>query len=365
MRVVIDATQAGNRSGTGEYLQQLAQWLPVLATDVEAAFLWPEDVAAPPGVFTIPARMSGLKGVRYLARPPRALREADLVHYPASIGHAGGLKRAVTTIHDAACLVEPSWFRVHHSLYYRTMIGRSARKSRFVIADSHATAADLERLFGVSSDRMAVVPLGVDESFTPAPEEDQRKICEKYGISEPFFLFVGTHEPRKNLPRLVEAYDRIAGETTQSLVLAGRSGWKTEALLATLAKAHHSDRIQMPGFIDRKDLPALLSAADAFVWPSLYEGFGLPPLEAMACGTPVLTSTSASLPEVVGEAAITVAPENVDELAAQMTALANDDALRASLSAKGMQRAAEFTWKRTARLTLEIYRRILKSGTQP
>jgi glycosyltransferase involved in cell wall biosynthesis len=356
MRVIIDGTQASNRSGTGEYTMQLAKWLPRISSGIELSLAWPEGLPAPEGTLTLPGARGRIRALNYLASSGAWLRQAGLIHYPASIGHAGNLSRAVVTVHDVSSLVNPAWFRRAHALYYRAMISRSARGAALVIADSEATASDLEQRLGLARDRIRVIPLGVDESFRPATPEAVERVRARYGLPDRFLLFVGTLEPRKNLPRVVEAFGQIAPALPHGLVLAGRPGWKCGPLQQAAAASPVAERILMPGFVPREDLPALMTAADGFVWPSLYEGFGLPPLEAMACGTPVLTSNAASLPEVVGDAALMADPEQTDDITDKMRALATDDALRQTLREKGLRRAREFTWQRTAEQTVETYR---------
>ena len=308
MRVMLDGTQAGNRSGTGEYTFQLAAWLPGAAPDIETVAAWPAGVPAPEGAVTVPIPRRPGRGLTYAVSRGRHLRQADLIHYPASIGHGANLARAVVTVHDVSCMVNPSWFRWPHALYYRTMIARSARHAAAVIADSEATARDLQERLGIAPERISVVPLGVDPVFRPVSPEAAESVRKQYNLPEQFLFFVGTHEPRKNLVRVVEAFGRIAHEIPHALVLAGRSGWKCGPLHRAIAASSVRGRILLPGFVPRAHLPALLTAAAGFVWPSLYEGFGLPPLEAMACGTPVLASRTSSIPEVVGDAGVLVDP---------------------------------------------------------
>ena len=201
----------------------------------------------------------------------------------------------------------------------------------------------------------------MDRHFGPASPEEITRVKEKYRLPKSFYLFVGTLEPRKNIPCVIEAWDLISSDSTSDLVIAGRDGWKTGPIRKAASKVRQPNRIHFPGFIESEDLPALLSGAEAFVWPSLWEGFGLPPLEAMACGTPVVTSDESSLPEVVADAAITVSPEDVDMIANAMRALLVHEDLRETLRERALKRAAEFTWKRTAELTYEAYRRALET----
>jgi glycosyltransferase involved in cell wall biosynthesis len=180
----------------------------------------------------------------------------------------------------------------------------------------------------------------------------------KYWLPEQFLLFVGTLEPRKNLVRLVQAWDKAYDSGLPHLVIAGRRGWKVDPILAAMRQVRHPYALHLAGFVADDDLPALLSAAQVFVWPSLMEGFGLPPLEAMACGTPVLSSNTSSIPEVTADAALLVDPADENRLAEAMVALAHDDRLRVSLSEAGRRQAALFSWERTARLTAAAYREL-------
>ena len=368
MRVLLNGLQAGNLSGTGRYTTELARHLGALSEDAQCAVLWPGHVSEPYGVggercVFHTARTErpwmrlfydqwGIRGVRSRIR-------ADLIHYPANIGSLLPMRNAVLTVHDLSFLHDAAWFRPGRAAYYRWTIGRSVRTARRVIADSEATAADLRALLGVPAERIDVVPLGVGEEFRPISGEACATMREWYKLPERFFLYVGTIEPRKNLVRVIEAWERIAGKCPLDLVIAGRDGWRFAPIRKAAAASPQVARIHFPGFIAQEDLPALLSTAEAFVWPSLWEGFGLPPLEAMACGTPVVTSNVSSLPEVVGGAAIQVGPNDMHGLSDAMLRIVEDTPLRTDLIARGKARAAEFTWERTARLTLDSYRKAL------
>jgi len=371
MLVLLNALQAGNRSGTGRYATELAHWLPRLADDLAFAVLWPRHVPHP--VLESPLQEAFLPcNARHTLqrlymdqigmRTMRARTGANLAHYPATVGSLFALRNTVLTVHDLSFLHQPRWFRTGHAAYYRHAVARSARLARRVIADSQATAADLHERLGIPEDRIDVIPLGVDEAYKPLPEDAAARVRTKYGLPERHFLYLGTLEPRKNLERLIEAWSRIADACPLDLVLAGRSGWKTGAIEHAIAASPHARRIHRPGFVDQQDLPALIGAAEVFVWPSLCEGFGLPPLEAMACGVPVLTSNVSSLPEVVGDAALLVDPHDVDAIATAMLQLVKDASLRDALKARGLDRAAGFTWRRTAEATIETYRAVLSMG---
>ena len=374
MRVLIDATQAGNRSGTGRYTTELIKALLRLNLALDLVVLWAdiplnppskgdlaEDVARGARLVTVPGDWfrRTLLSRRYLQAAQRRL-DCDVVHGPSNFTSPCPGASVVLTIHDLSFLRHPEWFRLSRAHYYRWAIRRSARRAKHVIADSHATARDLQILLGVPEDRISVVPLGVGKCFAPADTTAQQRVRRAYALPESFFLFVGTIEPRKNLPRLIEAWSRIAGAAPQDLVIAGRHGWKTAAVEQAARQSAFCSRIHFPGFIAQEDLPALLSAADAFVWPSLFEGFGLPPLEAMACGTPVLTSNNSSLPEVVGDAALTIDPTDSSAISEGLLRLAREAALCDALREKGRARAGGFTWERTARLTYSVYQAMME-----
>jgi glycosyltransferase involved in cell wall biosynthesis len=363
MRVLINGLQAGNRSGTGVYTQRLVEWLPRVAGDLEFAVLWPEGMEPPAGMEHV-FRAGGLGRLltdQWGIRAERQRLRADLVHYPASVGNVIGLPGTVLTVHDLSFMVEPQWFRAGRAAYYRLAVARSARTAARIVADSEATAADLRERLRLPADRIDVVPLGVDESLAPAAPEQCREARLRYGLPEHYLLFLGTLEPRKNVSRIVRAWSRAVDvdKDMPDLVLAGRYGWKVEPILHEVMESPHFARIHLPGFIAREDAPAVMTAAEGFVWPSLYEGFGLPPLEAMACGAPVLTSNTSSLPEAVGDAALTIDPEDESALTEAIHRLVTDAPLRETLRAKGLARVKEFTWRRTAERSAETYRKTL------
>ncbi len=364
MRVLINGLQSGNRSGTGRYVKALCHALPQAAPDLETLLVWPSDQPHPEthGNTTMIGRSSRPVSrflfdhcsVRILAQ-----REAvDVLHYPASTGCLFPPRPMVQTVHDLCFIRHPEWFPASKIIYYRLFIGPTARKADLVLADSQSTAADIRALLLIPGHRIRVIPLGVGAEFYPRPEEERRAAREKYGLHEPFFLFVGTLEPRKNLVRLIQAWDKAYDSGLPHLVIAGRQGWKADPIFAAIRQIRNTDALHLPGFVPEEDLPALLSAAQAFLWPSLMEGFGLPPLEAMACGTPVLTSNVSSIPEVTGHAAMLVDPTSQDQLSQAMVALAHDHRLCSALAETGQRQAALFSWDKTAQLTAAAYREL-------
>jgi glycosyltransferase involved in cell wall biosynthesis len=360
MRVLFNALQAGNRSGTGRYAAELLAALAAQPGGIKYGVVWPLRHPVPPlgdaDVFPLdsrplrrlPAEMCGFPALRGF--------KPDLLHYPANVGALRSAVPVVLTIHDLSFLRHPEWFTRGRALYYRAAVRRTAARAAHIIADSQATADDVLALLKVPQERITVVPLGVSAAFHPAPAEAIVRARVQYQLPPRYFLYAGTIEPRKNLERLIAAFDHVAHTFDLDLVIAGRGGWHTRPVEAAAAAARHRARIHFPGYIAEEDLPAVLSAAHAFLWPSLFEGFGLPVLEAMACGTPVLTASVSSLPEVAGDAALLVNPRDMIALAEAIKTLAADAALRRDLAERGFRRAAQFTWAACAEKTISVYR---------
>jgi glycosyltransferase involved in cell wall biosynthesis len=295
--------------------------------------------------------------------PLRLKRERiDAYHGPTFVAPLIKTCMQVVSILDMTFHRTPERHSFHKRIYFRTMIPRMVQRSDAVIAISESTKRDLVNLLAAKEEKIFVTPLGVDRRFQPITDEEEiGKVRQKYNLPSKFILFVGLMEPRKNLEVLVDAYHMDSLPREFHLVLAGNIGWGCSLLLKKIANSFVRNRIQMPGYIADADLPALYSMAAAFVYPSLYEGFGLPVLEAMACGTPVITSNISSLPEVAGDAAVLVDPSSPEALASALRNVLGDSQLRESLSQRGRQRAQLFTWERTAQKTLEVYRRVLWS----
>jgi glycosyltransferase involved in cell wall biosynthesis len=256
----------------------------------------------------------------------------------------------VVTIHDLAFLRFPERYLPGRRRYLRAFTRWSARGARRVLASSENTKRDIVELLGVPEERVKVVYLGV---------EDRLRLA--HGLPEHFFLYLGTLEPRKNLVRLLDAYAqaRHAG-VDWPLVLAGGKGWLYEEIFTRVRALHLESCVRFPGYVLYEDLPLWYNAAGVFVYPSLYEGFGLPVAEAMACGCPVLTARNSSLPEVAGDAAILVDGESMEALSQGLIRLTADRALRQSLGQQGRQQAARFTWQRTAAEVLAVYDEVLQ-----
>jgi glycosyltransferase involved in cell wall biosynthesis len=296
---------------------------------------------------------------------PWALRRigADLVHGPVFVGPLLAPCPVVVTIHDLSFIRFPDLFRPANRLYLTVLTRLSARRARRLIAVSTHAAAESTRLLGVPSDRIDVVYHGVDPVFRPLPAAEIADFRQRRGLPKRFVLFVGTLEPRKNLVRLVEAFARVRDGQVR-LVLAGGRGWLTDELFATVEVLGLGEEVVFPGYVVNDELPLWYNAATVLAYPSVYEGFGLPVLEAQACGTPVLTSNTSSLPEAAGDAALMVDAYDVDALAAGLNRLLTDEPLWHQLRERGLAHAEQFSWPRTAQETVCVYRRALAGGEE-
>ena len=254
---------------------------------------------------------------------------------------------SVVTAHDLAIYRNPEWFPDGQWLSVQHVVPRSLRRADRVICVSNSTARDVEALVGVPHDRLRVVPLGVDPAFSPQSAEAIDDARRRLDLPERFFLFISTIEPRKNLPVLLDAWSHL--EHRPALVVAGLTGWRAREIEAKVASA--GPEVRRLGRVERRDLPALYSAALCLCHPAWYEGFGLTPLEAMACGTPVIVSTRSSLPEVVGDAGLLVDPADPEAWTQAMAQVSRDEDLRRDLRTRGLARAASFSWTRTAEAT--------------
>lgn len=274
-------------------------------------------------------------------------------------------RRTVVTIHDIGYLEYPQAHTRLSRLYLHLSTIFSARTAKRVIAISEATKRDLVRRYGIPSSKIAVVYHGRDPGFRPVRDEQAiDEVAARYGVSTPYCIHVGTLQPRKNLGLLVDAWAELRErmEKPPQLLLAGRRGWLYESLFAAVEERRLGDLVKFADYVEQADLPALYSGALALVFPSLYEGFGLPPLEAMSCGTPVVASNATSLPEVVGQAGLLLDPRDPHAWAEAVHRVAGDPGLRAELSVAGLHRAAGFTWERCAARSLEVLTRTAHSN---
>jgi glycosyltransferase involved in cell wall biosynthesis len=261
------------------------------------------------------------------------------------------------TVHDLSFVTNPEWHTNENVELCRTNVEKARAMGATFLAVSESTRRDLVRLLGIPDARVRVVPNSLDDrSFRPATDYELKRVREKYGLPPRFFLFVGSLEPRKNLETLLRAVAEDAGGL--SLVVAGGRGWRNDEIRERLAAAGRN--VVPIGYVDDVDLPALYAAAIAMVYPSLYEGFGLPLVEAMACGTPVVTTRVSALPETVGDAGVLLDdPLDARALAAALARLADDPAERERLSRAGLARAPLFSLERTTSALVCLYRELL------
>ena len=236
-----------------------------------------------------------------------------------------------------------------------------AQKVDFIIVDSQATKNDLIAQVGISDKKVAVVHLAANKRFRPLEKSKVLKVTEKYKLSNPYILFVGSFEPRKNIVGLIQAFSLVKQKVKAlDLVLVGRKGWLFEPILEEIKKNPHQDSIRWFNKVGDEDLPALLNGAAVFAYPSFYEGFGLPILEAMSCGVPVVCSSTSSMPEVGGKAAYYVNPDSVEEIARGLLAVIKDGKLQKQMIQKGLAQAKNFSWEKTAKETREVYEEMLR-----
>jgi glycosyltransferase involved in cell wall biosynthesis len=280
---------------------------------------------------------------------------ADVFHGTLNVVPLACPIPSVVTIHDLAFIRFPQTFRAYNRTYLDFATRLTARRAARILTVSEHTRREVIGLLGVPPERVVVTPNAARAHFRPPPIGAIDQLRARHGLPERFLLYVGTLEPRKNLTTLLEAFAEVARRTDATLLIGGGKGWLYTPIFERLAALGLRDRVRVVGYIDEEELPLWYAAATVFVFPSIYEGFGMPPLEAMACGTPVVTSNTSSLPEVVGDAGIMVDPHDAAALAAALAQLLNDADLRADLRTRGLQRAARFTWNTTAERTLRAY----------
>lgn len=296
--------------------------------------------------------------------PPIETFLGDLDVFHATHFLAPPIKSAklVVTIHDLAFVRFPECFTKEQGAQYVRRVRLSCDKAHMIISDSWSTKKDIVEFFKIPPEKITVVPLAAQEIFNRSVDPTECSyVLDKYKLFGKYILFVGTIEPRKNLVRLFQAYDRLPADIKKEyqLILAGGKGWLNKEIYTEVEKLRLiNNGIKFLGYVPDSDIPALLKNATVFVYPSLYEGFGLPPLEAMASGVPVISSNISSIPEVVGEAGILIDPCSVEQISEAMQKVIQDEELATRMSKQGLVRAKQFSWEKTARATLEVYRKV-------
>ena len=378
MRVAINAIPlVGPLTGIGNYTWHLAREMALRLPEPPWLFYgreWSRELRQPPVSVGAEARRklgAVLPFAHHAARwlqqrhfvPGARERGIDLYHEPNYLAYRfeGAL---VVTVHDLSWVRHPE---THPPDRVRTMeqvMPQVVRRAQRIAVDSEFVRAEVLAHYGLPPERVVTTYLGVSEEFAPREREQTARLLQSMGLAHgEYFLAVGTLEPRKNLATVVAAFASLPQplRARMPLVVAGMSGWGRDRLPASFARLVDAGEARLAGYVPQADLPSLYSGARLFIYPSLYEGFGLPPLEAMACGAPVIASRAASLPEVVGDAGVLVEPRDQAAIAAAMARSLEDAAWCAGLRQRGLRQAATFTWQRCAEQTLRLYREALAS----
>ena len=367
----IDLSAAAHeRAGLGRYAASLAEALLALGVPLTAFLNDPRESRLQPPLSELPTYSARLPRKRWRLRAAlsyfggpsmdRALGDVQLFHATEHLLPKLTRARSVFTLHDTAYLLFPEYHLPRNRIYLRAMMPRFLERADRIIAVSENTRRDALRLYRLDPGKIEVIPEGVDARFRPDVDDTIiSAVRRRYGLPKRFILCISTIEPRKNLTTLLEAYAALRHDHRDvRLVIVGGKGWLFERFFERLRSLGLERDVVLTGYVPDEDVPALLNAAEVFAFPSEFEGFGLPPLEAMACGVPVVCSNAASLPEVVGEAGVLLPPRDVAAWVEALGRLLDDAQLREDLRARGLERASRFTWDAAARMTLDVYRSV-------
>jgi glycosyltransferase involved in cell wall biosynthesis len=371
MHIAIDYTPAiHQRAGIGRYTRGLVKALARLDAENQYTLL----VLGGSGAHLVPTALPANFNIRFapisdrwatvlwyrlnLPLPVEVFSgRADLFHGP-SFTLPPSFAPSLLTVHDLSFLRYPQGAHPALLAWLTKAVPRSLQRARQVLADSENTRADLVELMQIPPDRITVIGAGVDERFKPESEpETLTRVRARYQLPDHFVLSISTLEPRKNFTGLIAAFEQVAisSVTDLHLVIAGGKGWLYDDIFAAAETSPVRERIHFAGYVADQDLPALYSLAALFAFPSHYEGFGIPVLEAMACGTPVVCADNSSLPEIAGDAALLVEATDTEALADAMHRLSRDALLREELISRGYEQARKFTWEKAARRLLHVY----------
>ncbi|MBA2503096.1 MAG: glycosyltransferase family 4 protein [Pyrinomonadaceae bacterium] len=372
MRIGIDGIPlTGAKTGVGHYTLELARGLAQIADTDSFEFVTPARILSgdskrdewPANLSVTYREPNSLRKHWWTIGLPLYIRQSslDLFHgtnYNVPLWEGCP---TVLTIHDLSLFLYPETHEKHRVSVGLRRIPTMGCAATKIITPSQAVRREVVEHLNVSPEKVIAIPEAARREFRPMPAEETRDARKRFGIEDDFLLYVGTLEPRKNLMLLVRAFEEVLCTTNlrPQLVIVGKKGWLVDELFAYVERAELGDRLLFTNYVTDEELRALYSSCRMCIYPSLYEGFGLPPLEAMACGAPVITTRIPSIMETVGDAARLVEPTDVDALARNIIDLLADAEARATLSAAGLARAAQFSWEKTARMTLEVYREML------
>ncbi|HEY6045917.1 MAG TPA: glycosyltransferase family 1 protein [Pyrinomonadaceae bacterium] len=377
MRIGLDGFPlAAPKTGVGHYTFELARALAILSPGDHFELISPSGFSE-----AIAAEVESLRNLSLVqVRTNMITRRWWGIGLPGYIRRAGldlfhgtnyevpllNRKRTVVTVHDLSVFL--------HADKHETRIARRARRrlpvmlrsAGMVITATQAIKQEIVARFKTNANRIAVTPYAPRQIFQPMPPDDCARVRQRLGVDEDFILYVGTIEPRKNLSTLVRAFEQILRQTSlrPQLVIAGGKGWMMDEFHELIARADLGDRLHFTGYVDDEDLVALYSSCRVFVYPSVYEGFGLPPMEAMACGAPVIAGDIPVLRETFADSAVLVEPLDPHSLAKAIVSVLGDETEQARLSALSQRRAEQFSWSETARLTLEVYKQVLAKSSR-
>lgn len=369
MKIGIDARTLSVRGGPRTYVDNLIRTLPILDEKNEYIVFYNKKEFL--------TKYENVKGV--IVKPdniyfqliwdqvllPISLKKekVDLVHNTKSSTSIINPCYSVVTIHDIIPIVYKQTEKFTNYLYWNLQIPLAAKHANQIITVSESAKKDIVNYYKIREDKISVIYNGVSEKFRIIESKKELdQIKSLYSLPDKYILYVGTLQPRKNLPLLIKSYGKLVADKkiTHKLLIVGREGWKYSAIFSLIKELHLEKDIIITGYIQDDDLPYIFNLANLFVYPSIYEGFGLPPLEAMACGIPVITSNTSSLPEVVGNAGIMINPYDVDCLAKVMFEALTNEGLRRDMIKKGLERSKLFSWEKTARETLKVYEETMK-----
>lgn len=354
MRIGIDIQSTiASKTGIGHYTSQLIKELLSIDKTNSYEFLrcdkfWSERV---------PRRMIW----ENIEIPHKARQQKlDLLHIPGFAPPFACSCPVIVTVHDLIGMIFPENLSLFSRFYWGRWLPFTVKRADLIFASSENTKKDIQRLLGVEPEKIKVIYLGAGKEFFPRGKNEIEHAKYKYNILNEYVLHVGTIEPRKNIERLIVAFKRMKNKTGRNikLVLVGSKKWAYEKVRNVIDREKMQDDVIFPGYIEDKDLPAIYSGAAVLALPSLYEGFGLPVVEAMACGTPVVASDISSIPEVAKDAAVLFDPYNEEEIASALVSVLSDDQLRKSLISKGFDKASEFNYQKTAQKVLEQYKNL-------